>query len=176
VFYRNIVINWTKIKPKILTTKDQITNECLWLNSLITSNGRALYSKININNNLNTISNIVNNNGTFKSLEQINHEFNINLNFLEYLRIRQCIPHDWKQILDGRTQEDNSTVLLHNKLKRYNTLKCSTIYWLTLPLKHDMKTLPNSHLYWLERYNLDSISKHLEMLFTCIRITFMQAL
>ena len=61
-------------------------------------------------------------------------------------------------------------------MKRYKTLKCKTIYWLTLPYKHNLNTIPNSHKYWCDKYNLESISNYLEVAFSCIRITTMQAL
>ena len=61
-------------------------------------------------------------------------------------------------------------------MKRYNTLKCNTIYWLILPLNHDLNTVPKSHKYWAEKYELEILDKYLELAFTSIRITFIQAL
>jgi hypothetical protein len=112
----------------------------------------------------------------FKSLEQINYEFKVNLNFLEYLRIRQCLPHTWKQILNNDLKEDLTTDILFNKMKRYKTLKCTTIYWLTIALKHNIATEPNSHLYWKNLYKINSITDYLLVCFSSIRVTFTQAL
>ena len=175
-FYKNIVVNWTKVKPINLTTKDQIKQECLWVNSLILSDNKPLYYKTCLKNNLLFINDILKENGDFKSLEQVNYEFNVNLNFIDYLRIRQCIPNIWKKILNNNLKEDKTTDIHFNKLKRYNTLKCSTIYWLTIPLKHNITIEPNSHQYWRNLYKLDTLSDYLQLCFSCIRITFIQAL
>ena len=176
IFYKNIIVNWTKIKCKTLTTKEQIFNECLWLNNLITINGKTLYSQSSLRNNLLLIKNLYTIEGNFKTSEQINLEFNLNYTFLDLLRIRQSIPHHWKQILNNNIREDKTTDILYNKMKRYKTLKCKTIYWQLLPLKHAMNVTPNSHKYWCEKYKIEKFSQYLENAFTCIRITFMQAL
>jgi hypothetical protein len=176
LFYRNIIINWVKVKSKILTTKEQIKNECIWLNNFILSNNNTLYSAVNIKNKLCSIKDICNENGSWKNLHQINTEFKTNLNFLDFLRIRQCIPYTWKQILNNNTLEDKSTEVHYNKMQRYKTLKSSTIYWLSVPFKHDMFTKPKSHIYWTDRYNIEDIGDYLISIFTCIRITTLQTL
>ena len=175
-FYSKLIINWVNIKCKDVTTKEQIKNESLWLNNLITSNGKSLYSPRLIRNKLLYINDICKRDGSYKDISQLNTEFNVNINFLEYLRIRQCIPYPWKQILNNAKVEDKTTDIHFNKMKRYNTLKCKTIYWLSLPNKHDISSLPNSHKYWMDKYKLDNISNYLTAAFTCIRITSIQAL
>jgi hypothetical protein len=176
VFYRNIIINWVKVKSKLLTTKEQILNECIWLNNMIFSNKNTLYSVVSIKNNLCYIKDICKEDGSWKNLNQINTEFNTNLNFLDFLRIRQCVPHNWKKILNNEILEDKSTDVHYNKMHRYNTLKGNTIYWLYLPLKHDMSTIPNSHKYWIDKYHIENLGDHLTSIFTCIRITSLQAI
>ena len=175
-FYCNIIINWVSIKTKDLITKDQIRNECIWLNNLIISNGKPLYSPRSIRNKLYYINDICKDDGTWKDIDQINLEFNLNINFLDYLRIRQCIPHLWKQILNNTKAEDKSMDIQYNKMKRYNTLKSRSIYWLLLPNKHDVSSLPNSHKYWIDKFKIDNVSNYLIAAFTCIRITSIQAL
>jgi hypothetical protein len=61
-------------------------------------------------------------------------------------------------------------------MRNYNTLKCKIIYWYLLPLKHDLKSIPNSHKYWCDKYKIDNLSSYLELTFTSIRITFIQAI
>jgi hypothetical protein len=176
IFYKPIIDNWTKIKSNVLTTKYQIENECIWLNKLITANGKSLYSTISLKNKFLYIKNLYTTEGNFKTLEQLNLEFDLKFNFLDVLRIRQCIPHEWKQILNNIQLEDKKTDIEYNKLRRYNTLKCKTIYWLTIPLKHDIITVPNSHKYWCHKFTVENLSDYLNMTFTCIRITFLQAI
>jgi hypothetical protein len=101
-----------------------------------------LYQKTNLfitclKNNLYYVKDILAPDDSFKSLDLLNQEFNVNLNFLDYLRIRQCIPHTWKQILHNKIVEDKTTDILFNKMKRYKTLKCNTIYWLIMANTHN---------------------------------------
>jgi hypothetical protein len=72
--------------------------------------------------------------------------------------------------------EDKTTQINYNKMQRFKTLKCKTIYWLILPLKHDTTSVPNSHKYWCEKYKLERMREFLELTFSCIRITFIQAI
>jgi hypothetical protein len=175
-FYKTIIDNWTKIKSKVLTTKNQIGNECIWLNNLITANDKPLYSAISLRNNLHYIKDLYTTEGNFKSLDQLNNDFNLNLNFLDILRIRQCIPHKWKEILNNNQIEDKTTDIEYNKMRRYKTMKCKMVYWHLLPLMHDTISIPNSHKYWCEKYKIKKLSVYLEIAFSCIRITYIQAI
>jgi hypothetical protein len=175
-FYKSIIDNWTKIKNKLLTTKEQIKNECIWLNNLISSKGKPLYSTSCLRNNMHYIKDLYTKDGIFKSLEQLKTDYNQNLNFLDILRIRQCIPLKWKQILSNDVKEDKTTEVQYNKMKRFNSLKCKTLYWLILPLNHDIISVPNSHKHWIEKYKLETLDKYFELPFISIRITFIQAL
>jgi hypothetical protein len=115
---------------------------------------------------------------TFKDLDIINNEFKVKWNFLDYLKLRQSIPRKWKLILNNTTKEDKSTNILYNKLRRYKTLKSVDCYWLLLPTKHDLTTVPNSFNYWINKYDIsyETLTNHLTIPYECIRDTRTQAL
>jgi hypothetical protein len=175
-FYTKIVENWSSVKSVLITTIEQVKHECLWINNLIISNNTPLYNVQCLQNKLWFVKDLLTNNNEFKTLIQLNCDNNLNLNFLDYFKLRQCIPHKWKQLLDNRLKEDKSTELNFNKMKRFTTLKCITIYGLIIQQNHDLISIPKSHTYWIEKYNITDVYKFLEIIFTSIRITYIQAL
>jgi hypothetical protein len=109
-FYKDIILTWSAIRNTIPTsTKEQIKNEGLWLNKNIICNKKTLYCKRSLNNNLLYIKNILTEENTFKDLESINNEYKVQWNFVNYLGIRQSIPHNWKLILNNTLKEDKTS-------------------------------------------------------------------
>jgi hypothetical protein len=179
LFYKNIIQTWSVIRNTIdITTKEQIKNECLWLNKYIMCNNNTLYCKRSLTNHLKYIKDLLTEHNNFKDLETLNNDFNINWNFLYYLKVRQSIPRSWKQILNNTIKEDKSSEILYNKFKRYKTLKSIDCYWLLLPTKHDLKTIPNSLNYWMNKYSIsyDTLSTMITIPYECIRDTRTQTL
>ena len=178
-FYVEIIKTWTKVRENpVITTIEQIKNECLWLNTYILANNATLYNRKCLLNKLCYMLDILDDNNNFKKLDQINNEYNVKLNFLEYMRLIKSIPYTWKQILKHNVMEDNTTIVEYNKLKRYKNLKSGDIYWLLLPLKHNMLEIPKTHTYWINKYNLkeETFYKLINIIYKCNRITFIQAL
>jgi hypothetical protein len=179
IFYIQIIQTWSSIRDTVkLTTIEQIRNEYLWLNKHIMSNNKTLYCKRSLSNKLLSIQNILTDANTFKDLKDINLQYQVNWNFLDYLRIRQSIPHEWKQILNLTQKEDKSNDILYNKLLRYKTLKSVDCYWLLLPSKHDLNTIPNSIQYWKTKYALTdaSLDNLITTPYTSLRDTYTQTL
>jgi hypothetical protein len=156
-FYKEIILNWNEINkfPKTLDI-NSINNECIWLNSRITVKNNPLYDQKALEKNLWYISDLVRTRDEFYNLVEINNKFNTKCTFLDILKIRLTIPHQWKDILQGKEPEIKTDVLLYKKLHRFHKLKSKDIYWIILENNHDCLTPPNTKLYWQTKYNIDN--------------------
>jgi hypothetical protein len=178
-FYRDIIITWTKATEKVdYTTKDSIRNECIWLNSSITVNNAPLWSETCIQHNVKYIKDILDDNNDFLSHVDINRRYNTRCTFLDILRIRLTVSHEWKQILKGESPENFKDLLKYQKLRGYKTLKTKDMYWLILKDNHDCLTPSNPQIYWETKYKKDNeyMEKVFELPYLITRRTSLQAL
>jgi hypothetical protein len=178
-FYKKIIVQWTKIKSnETLTTKDQINNECIWLNSKIAVKNVSLNMVSNITLGIRVIKDLITVEKEFKDLNDINRQYNASLSFLDYFNIRQTIPFNWKRILRGETKEDKSTDIQYNKLRRVGTMKSRDLYWTILQSHHDLNKKPAGQIQWESRYNLseDDMRNYYTIPYLSIRSTQVQSL
>ena len=121
---------------------------------------------------------LLDNTYAFKSLSTVKNEFNLKWTFLDYLRIIQTIPYRWKQILTNKTCEKETSSTQLKKLKKLHTLKTKDIYWMLLPDEHDMTTLPNPMLYWIEKYKLseNNVKSVYTLPYIATKVTYIQTL
>ena len=178
-FYKKIIIQWSKIKSNELpSTKEQINNECIWLNSKIATNKIPLTMVRYIPNGIKYIRDLFNTANEFKELITINNQYKANLTFLDYFKIRQTIPYNWKQILRGETHEDKSTDILYKKLRRVNTMKSRDLYWTILQSHHDLNKKPAGQIQWEARYELtdEEMKNYYAIPYLTMRSTEVQSL
>jgi hypothetical protein len=74
-------------------------NECIWLNEKIVVNSSPLYCISSIRRGILQISDLFTPSGNLLSHTEINEKHNSSMTFLDLLRIRMMIPHEWKEIL-----------------------------------------------------------------------------
>ena len=155
-FYKNVILNWRKVSNEIKTNnKEKVMNECIWLNDKITVNKKPLYCTNSLCNGLLKIKDLLTSDGKFLSHEDLNRKFGTSLTFLDLLRIRMTLPHEWKNILLDPDPETTTEDLLYNKLQRLRTLKTKDLYILTLENEHDCTSHTNSQIYWQTKYKID---------------------
>jgi len=78
------------------------------------------------------IKHLVKNDGNFKHMDEINHEYNLNITFLEYLQLRTSIPFKWQHSLREANLYNREPVNDNNN-DNYNTV-----------LKFDIGILPKT--------------------------------
>ena len=100
------------------------------------------------------ISDLLDTSYQFKDLYTLNLEYNLRWTFLDYMRIRQTIPHCWHQILGKDNDRSIKPDLVYDKLSNIKTLKTKDIYWMIIPNHHDTTTIPNAHQTWQNKYDL----------------------
>ena len=177
-FYINLIVDWTKINmDNNVNTKEKIANQPIWLNSKVVANKKPLFCRASIKK-IKIIGELLDKKYTFKDLNKINTEYNLRWTFLDYMKIRQTIPHAWRQILCGTLPEDNTKNPILEKLKRINTLKTRDIYWLILNDEHDLLSIPNAHQYWVNKYKFtdDMLRTTYILPYRATKATYIQSL
>ena len=156
IFYKDIILNWSEINKDIkFKTKESIKQEPLWLNYNIIAGREPMYNPHAASHKILYIADVLNANEDFASNLELNTKYHTNLTFLDTLKIRLTIPHEWKQILLGKTEEIKTDELLHKKLHNYKKLKTNDIYWTLLEKNHECQKITTTQAYWQEKYNLD---------------------
>jgi hypothetical protein len=156
IFYKEIILNWRKVSNMTRTDNiEQIKNECLWLNEEIQAKNVPLYCGTSLRRGIKLISDLLKPDGNFMDHTEINSKFNINWTFLDLLKVRLTIPNKWKNILMSNQQENLEEDLIYNKLHNLKTLKSKDLYVMLIETEHDCSSIPNSQLYWQNRYKID---------------------
>jgi hypothetical protein len=108
----------------------------------------------------------------------LNAKFGTTLTFLDILRIRLTIPHEWKEMLLDNTPEQVKPDLIYNKLKNLKKLKTKDLYALLIEKEHDCTSLTNSHTYWQTRYKFpnDTMKLVYTLPYRVTKLTILQAL
>ena len=155
-FYHDIHNLWMLNFRRDPSNIQEVTQESIWLNKYITSAGSTLYWKKWVENNIITIGDILNTNGSFLSHEEISDKYNISCNFLQILQIRQGIPHQWKQILIDANNISLKPYLPFkitcNKVtKPVFKITCKEIYWHIIGRS---KHCPSSKEKWYKSFPL----------------------
>jgi hypothetical protein len=179
IFYKNIILNWnTTQKDLTIRTKSQIKSECLWLNEKIKTKDKCLFSEYNLKKGILYISDILSDDNVFLSHNDINDKFNVSWTFLDTLRIRLTIPHEWKQTLNNNLPEIYEDIVMYNKLRRYKTLRTKDIYALLIEQNHDCNSKSNTQLNLQTKYDLDdkTLKKVYSLPYNSTRSTNMQAI
>lgn len=124
------------------------------------------------------IGDLLSENGDFYELEELNNKYNIQWNFLNYLKLWLSIPLHWRNIIvnpAGATQSEN---YLYLKLSNFKKLKTKDIYWWLIKENYDTDSKPKPQIHWEEKYNISP--EYFEDIYTLpyksIRLTEIQAL
>ena len=101
-FYNDVLKFWKEVKFDKCEVSDDILSQYIWYNQEITINKLTLYNKHFIENGIIQIKDIINENGTFKNIRELNREFGINKNyFLFYHGLVNAIPKQWSKTING---------------------------------------------------------------------------
>ena len=101
-FYNQILTYWDKFR-KISSNcecKMEILNENLWLNQdILIEDKPVLFQFWSEINGINCLFEIVNNDGTFKSIDNLHTLFGIKVNTMLYNSLKSAIPTKWLKCL-----------------------------------------------------------------------------
>ena len=109
-FYKDIVTVWRESQENVIIgSKEQIKDECIWLNAKIKANNRPMYNLNCIQKGILQIKDLLSNEGEIMSHTEINTKYNTKLTFLDSLQIRLTLQHDWKLILTDTLPENKAS-------------------------------------------------------------------
>jgi hypothetical protein len=177
--YKEIVLNWEKITSNVQTDrKEKILKECLWLNNRINVKGKPLYCNQSMKKGILYISDIYTPEGNMLDHIELNRRFRTNMTFLDLLRIRLTLPHQWKEMLMNNTSEKIEPDLLNNRLTNLNKLKTKDLYVYLLEKEHDCNSPPNPQIYWQKKYEITEETMKLAYIlpYKVTKLTILQAL
>ena len=100
LFYRDIFNAWEEIITHTPTTKEEIENEILWNNHLVTIGRKSIFCRQWFNAGVKTLSDILDEEGKFLSSPEFRTKYKIKTNFLCYLGLCNAIPKYWKEALN----------------------------------------------------------------------------
>ena len=94
-----VLYNWCDLNWEIATgTTSEIYNQSLWYNSHIKSKGKTLFLQSWYDKGVKYIKHIVQN-GVFKSVVELEKEFVLKINIIDYKKLLNCIPGDWRAVI-----------------------------------------------------------------------------
>jgi hypothetical protein len=146
LFYWQILENWFDIKniTESIDTPPVVRRQCLWFNENIMVNKEKLKWNEWIDKGINIIHDILNQNGEFLSINQIEQKYNYKCDVMKYNTLKDAIPKEWRALIKKMTippeaiSFQESPHLNIGKLsKNINLVTNNQIYWI---LVNDIRT------------------------------------
>ena len=124
--FSDILQAWSNITYGPPTSKNEVENQVIWMNSYIKINDRLIMYKLWHKKGLNKVGQLFGQNRELKTYEQIQHEYGQIVSFIDINNVYNAIPKEWKRYLTGAAG---------NKLHKSgielvgDTIKCSAIVY-----------------------------------------------
>ena len=155
-FYQEIHNNWSDLQCIEIEEHSVILNQVIWNNRYLTIDRKPFMWKKWFDNGIVYIQDLVNDNGKLYSQIEMNNKYNISSNFLNALQLRQCIPINWRSIIQNqhvkRMKEDERNkpfFFTHNKKYLLENTPTNILYWTLIGKK---KRSPTCIKRWTENY------------------------
>jgi hypothetical protein len=150
-FYFNIQKNWSEMNAISHPNNTSfIKNQVIWNNRYLTINKKPFIWSKWLNKGIKFINDIIDDNGTFLNSQQLNLKFNININFLNTLQVRDSIPLEWKGSVANSEKHETINqcfTIVNGKIKILEKIKTKEIYWLFIK-----ERIPTSQIKWESVY------------------------
>ena len=162
-----------------------VLNEIIWKNENILIDRKPVYKQKWEFSGINRIMDLLENNGQFKSLEQIENLIHAPVDILFYNGLKAAIPPFWmklikrehkkiKDLIQNR-EEFDLTIKIEHKYIKVKEVKCKDVYWEEI---NKISMRPTSYYKWESEYfyvNFDwtDINK---IPYICARETHLQSL
>jgi hypothetical protein len=139
-FYWQILKCWNEVKNVLNINKPktppEIRRETLWLTKNITINEREMLDKRWHNKGINIIHDIINKDGKFLTVGEIEQKYKTPCDVLKYNALKEAIPIEWRQIL--------KTMKIEQEAISFQEQPHLTIKKISKPLQ----LLKNRDFYW----------------------------
>ena len=128
-FWYDIVLSWCKYHCYNLQDQEEVLKQILWYNSHLLVRGEPIKpTKLDLNCTLQTVSDILDGNNEFLTIQQINDRHLINMNWLRYANIKASIPEYWRTLLNGQIIDVNVEHRLELEIVCKKKQPCQYVY------------------------------------------------
>ena len=136
-------------------TKPEVLKEKLWYNERILVGNKPVYNKIWQNTGINYLADIVDDQGYFLPIKDLEKKFKFHIKIMEYNSLRSAIPSTWKRMIrSSKTpcdlpKEETLKVKLCEKTTNIEKTSCKLFYWNLISKKG---VRPSAFSKWEEQY------------------------
>ena len=137
-FYNQILSYWEEFRDLSSDKKSKmdILNEKLWLNKDILVDNKPLMFPAWSENGINCLFDILENNGIFKTKDQIQNSYGIQVDTMQYNSLKSAISKTWLQKIKCQNQQDfkfearvDGDIKIDKKFKNISKVSCKEFYW-----------------------------------------------
>jgi len=132
-FYMQVFKHWYELYSTSPETENDILNEKIWLNKYILIEGRPILYKKWENSGIIKLNDIINQEGKFKTVNQLRQLSGIIIDAMMYNGIKSAIPKSWLRKLNNqkqfKTKSNSVTLKINHVEKNMLNLKCKDFYW-----------------------------------------------
>jgi hypothetical protein len=152
-FYWQVIQSWFAFKELTLDkyTVYDIRREYIWLNKNITFNNKELRGKLWEEGGIKILHDILNEEGTFLTPNEIENKFNVNCNVMKYNTLKNAIPAEWRNTLktikvklEAISSQEQTAVKINNQIKNIMMLTNKDIYWTFIKKKQHKPKITQS--------------------------------
>ena len=152
-FYKQLLQYWYELYSVEPTTNAEVRKEILWKNKFILVDEKPVFFKHWNNKGIFVLNDILTETGNFKTLNEINEEFDANIRVMEFNSLKSAIPKRWKDLLSNTGIAINDDTNIQVNIGKQKTcikeIKCRDIYW---ELINRLQIRPTAANKWEEIY------------------------
>ena len=110
------------------------------------------------------LNDIIKNNGNFLTLAELNENFNMNVNFLNYLSIQNAIPREWRRSL--LTYGKNLTIISNKNITILQELKKPLKFFHKSFVQQNKKPPEKAKTKWHEHLRINITEENWKLIFS----------
>ena len=153
-FYKQLFHFWYELHARPPSTSNEILNEIIWNNKRIIRNGRPIPPGMYNLNAFSKVGDILNEAGSFLTVQEINQKYAIEIDVLMYNSIKCAIPKQWMRAINNISMQkwkiiEGIELKINNVHKDFLKLKCKQLYSEFVALKSER---PSALYKWEELY------------------------
>ena len=132
LFYKQVLEYWFELKKISLPVKsDVIRSQVLSYNANILIDSKPIFNKV-IYNNVKYVQDILDKDGNFRDLVNLNEAYGCNISVMQYNSIKAAIPRHWrKELKNSHVTEISKEISVHifGKKTYIMNLTSKNVYW-----------------------------------------------
>ena len=152
LFYKQVFTFWYELYSTVPKAENDILNEKIWYNKNILIQEKPIHYKKWENKGIVKLNDLFNLDGTFKTIIQLQNQYELQIDLMKYNGIKSAIPKPWLKKIKRETEfvdrENYLTVSIRNIDRDIRELKTKGYYWeLVTRKEYDQPVLINGKNY-----------------------------